>query len=499
VFFFLHVLDLLATTTSIQQPRISLEELLHEIFGRLKNRPQNSFPDTIKRIRRGKHIYLAEVKSVRKGKRVRHEFIRYIGKEVDGKPERKVSTGAVRVREVRRYLDAVCIDRLAKELGLEDLFGEHGKHALVFLYSHLMDRPSINKMKGWLTHTEILPLLGLDSMSTKELYETLTHVDEVDFEPVEHVISNRLSRFEKYRRSVVIDVTDTYFEGKTWDVKRRRGKDGKYRKLIQIALAVTEKHGFPIFHKVYGGNVPNALIFKDMLVELKKRRIRGIIMDRGMYSNHNIDSAIDAKTKLICGVRKSKSFVDGFLSKIDREEIYSPKHRVTLKNTAVYVMGFPYKNGALLAVYNPELEVVKRHIHYEKGEDEREARYLGYSLIFHNTELSEAEAVRKYFDKDIVDKAFKELKGILSLRPVRVWTREHVRGHVRICYLAYALLSLMNYRVRRIRVTAVTALEHLKTGYKVHLLDEKSGFEWSTIVMLNKMQQRILKACKCSA
>ncbi|MFN4133969.1 MAG: hypothetical protein ACK4GQ_06365 [Candidatus Hadarchaeales archaeon] len=44
-----------------------------------------------------------------------------------------------------------------------------------------MDRPSINKMEDWLANTEILPLLGLDSVGTKELYETLTHVDEVDF------------------------------------------------------------------------------------------------------------------------------------------------------------------------------------------------------------------------------------------------------------------------------------------------------------------------------
>jgi len=452
----------------------------------------------IRRIKKESGTYLAEVESYREGKRVRQRVIRYLGKEVEGKPARRVFTSTIRVKEVRRYLDAMCIDRLARELKLRELLGRYGKQTLVFLYSHLMDRPSINKMEGWLAHTEILPLAGLSSMSTKELYETLGHIDGIDFEPVEQAISDKLSRFEKYRRSVVIDVTDTYFEGKTWDVKRRRGKDGKYRKLVQIALAVTEKQGFPIFHKIYDGNVSNVLIFKDMLVELKKRRISGIIVDRGMYSNHNIDSAIETNTRIICGVRKTKSFVNDFLSKIDREEIYSPKCQVKLKNTTVYVMGFPYKNGTILAVYNPSLEVVKRQIHYEKGDDGQEVRYLGYSLIFHNTGLSSADAVRKYFDKDIVERAFKELKGILSLRPVRVWTREHVRGHIRVCYLAYALLSLMNYMLRRVGVTAVTALEQLKTGYRVYLLDEESGFEWHTTVVLNKVQRRILKACKCS-
>ncbi len=37
----------------------------------------------------------------------------------------------------------------------------------------------------------------------------------------------------------MLDITDTYFAGSGADWKARRGKDGKYEKLIQIALAVT--------------------------------------------------------------------------------------------------------------------------------------------------------------------------------------------------------------------------------------------------------------------
>lgn len=37
----------------------------------------------IKRIKSGNAIYLAEVKSIRDGEKVRHKFIRYVGKEVD--------------------------------------------------------------------------------------------------------------------------------------------------------------------------------------------------------------------------------------------------------------------------------------------------------------------------------------------------------------------------------------------------------------------------------
>ena len=47
--------------------------------------------------------------------------------------------------------------------------------------------------------------------------------------------------------------------------------------------------------------------------------------------------------------------------------------------------------------------------------------------------------------KDIVEKAFRSLKGITQLRPTRHWLAEHVRARVFLCYLAYLLLSLLQY------------------------------------------------------
>ena len=50
------------------------------------------------------------------------------------------------------------------------------------------------------------------------------------------------------------------------------------------------------------------------------------------------------------------------------------------------------------------------------------------------------------------------LKGIIFLRPVRVWLRSHVEAHVRICYMAYAILSLLEYKVSGM---GISGLKHL--------------------------------------
>jgi hypothetical protein len=72
---------------------------------------------------------------------------------------------------------------------------------------------------------------------------------------------------------------------------------------------------------------------------------------------------IDLEFTLICGLKKSlelKKIIDG----IDRNEVYTKEHMVSLKNTKVYcTYVVEYQSGRLIMVYNPELEVLKKS-HY---------------------------------------------------------------------------------------------------------------------------------------
>lgn len=84
--------------------------------------------------------------------------------------------------------------------------------------------------------------------------------------------------------------------------------------------------------------------------------------------------------------------------------------------------------------------------------------------------------VKKYFNIDAVEKSFKQFKSILGLRPIRFWLKNHVEGHVKICYLSYAILSVLEYKVKKLGIISPEVLNKLKHGYKVRLKDSVSGF-----------------------
>lgn len=454
----------------------------------------------IRKIKRGNSVYLAEVENTWVQGKVVQKHIRYVGKEIDGHIQRRVATSDVEVEAVRHCADVLAVHRVAERLGLRELFGEHGPYVLSFVYSHLLERPGIRKLEEWFSGTEIPELLGLQEISTGRLYETLGHLSGVDFGRVEDHILERLREYETKNHSAIIDVTDTYFEGGSLAERSRRGKDGKVRKLLQIGLGVTQGQGFPIMMRTYPGTTSNMMIFKDLYNRLLERGYRAVIIDRGMSCEDNIRRILEAKMEIICGVRKNDQLRRRFLSRIRREALYQREHRVKLQSAGVYIQSFPYLRGEIIVVYNPSLEVVRREIAYEMEKTrEKDVRDEGYSLLYHNTRLSPPEVTLQYFQKEIVDRAFKKLKGALSLRPIRVWQREHIEGHVRVCYLAYAILSFLEYHLRESEYSAVEFLEKLRRGYRVHLKDRKSGYSWKMDVLLEKKLYKLFDSLQAAA
>ncbi|MGC8581308.1 MAG: transposase [Thermoplasmata archaeon] len=442
----------------------------------------------IRRIKSKSGTYLAEVRNVRVNGKVKQEFIRYVGKEVEGSIVRRVQSSDIKVMEVRRSLDVEIVHRISSKLGINEMIP---KNALVMVYSQLLDRPAINRMPEYLQETEILRYLGIEKIDTANLYKSLQKINDMDFSAIEDNLADLFLNIENENKSVIIDVTDTYFTGDSLDSKPRKGKEGRIKKLIQIVLVVTERRGFPLFHRVYPGNISPKSIMGDVAKELWMKGYTAIIMDRGMLDPGKIKSMLDLKFTIICGLKKTpefKSIIDG----IDRNEVYTKKHMVSLKNTKVYCTDVEYQSGRLIIVYNPELEVLKKSHYYEHSSNEDIAKYLGYSIIYHNTVLSTEEVVKKYYDKDSVERAFKQMKGVLDLRPVRVWMKSHIEGHVKICYIAYSILSYLSYILEKKGISGSDALNTMRTGYRVYLEDERNKFKWESIVALSAIQKEIM-------
>ena len=454
----------------------------------------------IRRIKKKDAVYLAEVESYRKDGKVKQRVIRYVGKEVNGLPSRRIEVSNIEIASVKKYLDYHVLHCIAAKLGIAALLGSDAKFILLLVYTQLVTRKPIYKLPEYVQHTTLREILGIEKLIDKQLYEALDRLEDLDFTNIEDKIYTALTLQRKERKAMVLDVTDTYFNGWKADWKARKGKDGKYDKLVQVALAVTKEEGFPILHKMYEGNIGNSKIFQDTLADIRLKKFDIIVLDRGMIS---LESIVDMKAlnqKVITGLRMHNTIKTNYISKIDREEIYQPAYRVKLRNTEVYVKDFDFEDGKLLAVYNPAMETLKRQHSMQNAETYKpeEAKYMGYSLIFHTTGLSIENTVRTYFEKDIVEKAYKELKSSVNLHPLRKSRISRIKAHVKICYLAYAILSYIHYKVKPKHLSATHALEQLQAVYKVSLQSEKDNLKWDKIVTLKNEQKTILDLLECS-
>jgi transposase len=76
--------------------------------------------------------------------------------------------------------------------------------------------------------------------------------------------------------------------------------------------------------------------------------------------------------------------------------------------------------------------------------------------------------VKIYFDKDVVEKAFQSLKGVVGIQPIRHWLADRVTAHVFLCYIAYLLLTLLKLRLTKLDISPVEALRELESMYKVY-------------------------------
>lgn len=453
----------------------------------------------IRKIKKGDAIYLAKVESYRQDGKVKQRVLEYVGKEENGVPVQKVDINKIEVDNVQQYADINILYQLAVELKLNYLLGKHHKPIIALLIAHLICKGSILRVSRWIENSTIKEVTGLNELTTGMLYDALDHLEECNFDVIEQSIFEYWLKIDPGdNKSFVLDVTDTYYNGKHDSSAQRKGKDGKVSKLIQIGLGVSFENGFPIFHKSYNGNISNIKILEDLMRVMAQRGIDTIVMDRGFYSESNVEDLNKLKMKIIVGVKQSTGIKKNILDKIERDKIYVAKNQVTLKGTYVYVQEVVFLFGKMIVIYNPKYEALKRDKMLADEATDSEVKYVGYSLIFHNTKLKPDVVVKKYFDKEVVERSFRTMKGDVQLHPIRLWMPRRVSAHIKICYLSMCLLSLIKFRCKKISTSPIEIIQELQTVYKVNLRHSKTRKKFTKVVTLSNHQKNIIKALKCS-
>jgi len=480
----------------------------------------------IRKIKRGDSIYLAEVENVRVGGRVVQRHLRYVGKQVEDRPFLTGSVERASIDKVTVFGPLLVLDEIAKQLDLSSLLGDFGEYLLSLAYAHCVEPDSLAGIAEWYRKTEMENLLSIPEVSYKKLVEALDSVEEMD--GIQRKIFAKIKTVLGLApKAYFYDITNVYFYGLCCPLaKRGQNPDGRRDPQIQIGLAVTQKEGLPIFHKVYEGHIFDAKTLPDILLSLGTVEDVCMVWDRGISSKLNIRQARQAGFEVLCGLALNtalKREADTVLT----EKIVSLEHRVRLKSSTFYVRKKKYRaegmSGTIVVCLNERerqairerrydeldraLELLKKKTpikdglrKYLKGNTvDQEAvrkgeRYDGISVIFSSRDLPEEEIVRGYFEKDRVEKSFRCMKGVLEMDRVRFWLASRVKSHIFVCYLAYLLLSVLSYKLKDLKMTGTEALAILQTMYRVYLTDPKSKNRFVKTVALSRVQENILKA-----
>jgi len=487
----------------------------------------------IRQIKKGNKVYLAEVENVRVDGKVKQRHIRYIGKKADGRTILSSSLSNVEIEQVKLSGPLLVLNHIAKEINLSETLGEYGDEILSLVFAHCLDYKSINKMSRWFERTDLNMILDLENLTESRLLkalDSLEYQDETELQ--KQIFENVKNKYKLDNNGIVYDVTNTYFHGKKCPLgKQGKDKEGvKGRPLIQIGLGVTKKEGIPVFHKVFDGNVHDSRTFSDTLTSFRAYGIENglIIFDRGISSKDNQKGIFALKWKVLCGLPLNSQLKKLLRYSISNDSFIEYRNRVKLNKTIFYTISKPYSmtpkiNGTLVFCFNEQLKKDIRETRFDeisnaqallaqrkkiKPELEKyfskggklaprklkEAEeFDGFSCIFSTARIAKGKMVQMYFDKDLVEKAFQSLKGIIKVRPIRHWLYNRVIAHVFVCYLSYLLLSLLKYRLEKIETSPLEALKELDSLYRVYLRDSKKDFQLSRMVALNKKQEKILR------
>ena len=369
---------------------------------------------------------------------------------------------------------------------------------------------------------------GIDGLDLHHLYRAMGFLgEEIQDQDGATVFSPRCNKdlveelIFSHRRDlfsnldlVFFDTTSIYFEGHGGESIGQRGFSKDHRPdLVQMVVgAVLDDKGQPICCEMWPGNTADVKSLLPIVDRLKTRfkiaRIC-IVADRGMISANTLEQleSGDNPTPYILGarMRKVKQIRDRVLShpgryKQVRPESSDPNKPAPLKVKQVEIDGCRYivcvnpsqqrkdvaDREAIVSALAKQLKKgpkslvgnkgFRKYVKIEKGStsiDENrikyEARFDGKWVLRTNTDLSADQVALRYKELWQVEKVFRDVKSLLTTRPIFHQKDQTIRGHVFCSFLALVLRKELDRRL-------------IKAGHR---------FEWAEIKQDLKALQRV--------
>jgi hypothetical protein len=398
----------------------------------------------------------------------------------------KVRTEGVQAHAARSWGPALVFERLWQQQGVDAVLRDLARKrrfefdpervAFALALQRLSPVPGSDLQgSSWVNTVECR---GFADIELQHLYRTVGWLSEVR-NPLEKSLYLRdRDLFTRTLDLIFIDTTSTFIYRREPTPLRRRGysrdRMPDYPQVI-ICLAV-DRNGWPVAWDLLPGNTADTVAFVAMIKKLRERFCIGrvvVVADRGMISKDTIallEGHAQAPFDFIlgCKMRQQKEVTEEVLSRAGRFHPVGDKGNLEVKQ--VMVDGRRYvvcrnplevnKDAAAREAILAKLQEAlshgpksllgnvgfKRFLHVQKGAVtidrdaiERDARLDGKFVLRTSTDLPTEQVALAYKSLWRVERAFRETKSTLDVRPVFHHRDDTTIGHIVGCFLALRL------------------------------------------------------------
>ena len=472
--------------------------------------------------------YLQIAESFRKEGKPRQRIVANLGRrdrlEAEGKIDSLVESLAkfsqkyralkalsLEARTAKLWGPALIFGRLWEEQGLPEILGRlaEGRKfgfdlervAFAMVLQRLISPGSDLQGSGWAPTVEGLPEIAL-----QHLYRTNGFLAEIREELEKSLFARDRDLFSQELDVLFLDTTSVAIHRDEETEWRKRGYSRDHRPdLPQLVLSVAvDKKGWPVSWEVFPGNTADPAAFEAMIAKMRTRFRIGrvvVVADRGMMGKKSLELLEDKPPYdyiLGCRMRIQKEIGTEVLGRggryqdvaenlkvkevrvDDRRYVICLNEEEARKDEAARSAILDHlreklAGGAMSLVgnkgYARYLRVTKNAVHIDEDKVAAESRYDGKYVLRTNTDLPAAEVAQTYKSLWRVERAFRETKSTLEVRPIFHHRDDTSIGHIVAGFLALRLEVDLQRRLdkRGIEVSWPTLMRDLSQVQAVHL------------------------------
>jgi transposase len=430
----------------------------------------------------------------------------------DGRNRRNNVSGKKRgpspVQEVSRqfYGATYLFDAIGKKLGitadLKHCFGDRYKQILsIAYYLILEEQGALFRFEKWgILHKHPYGK-NIASQRSSDLFASITEAQKQQFFALQG--KRKVDKeFWAYDTTSISSYSQTLSQ-----IQYGHNKEDDPLAQLNLAIVFGADSNLPFYYRKLAGNIPDSKTLRHLLGDLDQLGFTKVklVMDRGFYSQANINALYHEHRKFLLSVNMSLKFIQKELEPLYEQfrtfEHYDSDYELYMHSVTTtwnYTHKRPYKgdmiqeerrlyihyyfnieraaeeekrldrmlmqlreelladrpvkaNEALYARYFTITRTPKRGVKVQIREDAvaKSKRYFGFFALITNEKMEAKEALHIYRNKDVVEKAFGNLKERLNLRRLLVSSEQALDGKLFVAFIALIYLSYIKKKMQQ--------------------------------------------------